>query len=88
MSSWRCPFGSIITCFGGTGIAQAAVVTQGAVEAAVLLDGAGIGQEHAQDGNVLVVVLGLLNAIGANCFGLQMQTRLHARAQYINVSHD
>lgn len=76
-----------ITCFGRMRITEATIIAQGAVEIAILLDGTVIGKEHAQHGDVLVVVLGLLNALCSNGFALQMQARLHARTEHVDVGH-
>lgn len=77
----------VVTCFGVTRIAEATIVAQLAIEIAILLHGRGIGQEHAQHGNVLVVILGLLDPLGANGLGLQVEARLHPRAEHIHVGH-
>lgn len=65
------------------GIAQSTVVAQQAAKACVLLFGRRTGQKHAQHGNVLVVLLGLANALRADCLRRQTEPRLHVAGQLI-----
>lgn len=61
----------ITTCDGFGAVPEEALAAEGASEALVLLLGAGQRQEHAQDGHVLIVFLGLLDAICTNGLGLE-----------------
>lgn len=77
-----------VTCFAGTRIAEATIIAQLAIEVPVLLHGGGVGQKHAQHGDILVIILGLLDPLRANGLGLQVKSRLHSRTKYIHVGHD
>lgn len=65
-------------------VIQATRVAQSAPKTRVLLLGRAARQEHAQHRNVLVVLLGPSNALGAHGFRGQVQARLHIAGQ--NVS--